>query len=142
MLWCGKLLTCISLLPQVVRCFSHSSYRRGQYSPARSSVRPSIVSCCSPFIAVLRNVDRESAVEVVHALYQAGFCMVSVTADTPGFEDILRALSSEETFEDLIVGASSVTSPEQVAEIMCFLFYHFCYTTVVDSSIDRGLLHY
>lgn len=118
MLWCGKLITCIFLLPHVVRCFSHCSYRPGQYSTARS-VRSSIASC-SPFIAVLRNVDRESALEVVHALYEAGFAMVSVTADTPGFEDILRALSSEATFEDLLVGASSVTNPEQVTEIICF----------------------
>lgn len=118
MLWCGKLLNCIFLLPHVVRCFSHGSYRPGQYSTAQS-VRPSIVSC-SPFIAVLRNVDRKSALEVVHALYEAGFAMVSVTADTPGFEDILRALSSEATFEGLFVGASSVTSPEQVTEMIRF----------------------
>lgn len=116
MLWYGKLLPYVVLLPHVVRCFSHGSYRPGQYSTARS-VRRSIVSC-SPFIAVLRNVDVDSALEVVHALCEAGFAMVSVTADTPGFESILRALSSEEALEGLIVGASSVTSPEQVRKIM------------------------
>lgn len=40
--------------------------------------------------------------------------MVSVTAHTPRFEQILRAIANDDLLEGMIFGVSSVTTPEQV----------------------------
>ena len=56
----------------------------------------------------------EDALEVVRALREGGFNMVSVTADTPGFVQVLQSIANDDFLEGMVVGVSSVTTPEQV----------------------------
>ena len=69
---------------------------------------------CHPFVAVLRDVCLEDASEVARVLRASGFNMVSVTADTPSFVQVLQSITNDDFLEDMVVGVSSVTSPEQV----------------------------
>ena len=86
---------------------------------ARPTLRPTdaretLALPCPPFIAVLRDVCLEDALEVVRALREGGFNMVSVTADTPGFVQVLQSIANDDFLEGMVVGVSSVTTPEQV----------------------------
>lgn len=67
-----------------------------------------------PFLAVLRHVGVKEAVGIAIVLHHAGFRMISVTADTPGYEVIMRDLSDSSALSSVVLGASSVTDPRQV----------------------------
>lgn len=61
----------------------------------------------------MRKVEVEEAVERAAAAFDAGISMVTVTADTPGYPRILRAID-EVASGLLLLGVSSATTPEQV----------------------------
>lgn len=64
-------------------------------------------------LGVLRGLELERCEETVLGLYEAGFRMLSVTVDTPGFEKVLVRCCRLE-LPGVTVGASSVTTPLQV----------------------------
>jgi len=64
-------------------------------------------------IAIMRMRSAEAAVESVGAAVRGGFEAVEVTVNTPGATDALAELAGH---TDAIVGAGTVTEPEQVKE--------------------------
>lgn len=64
-------------------------------------------------LAVLRGLELERGEETVVGLYKTGFRMLSVTVDTPGFEEVLVKCCRLE-LPGMTIGASSVTTPLQV----------------------------
>lgn len=101
-----------STATHVSRCHAASLSRRQTEprSKPREDALPLPIS-----IAVLRDVQLERAVEVVRALYEEGFNMISVTADTNSFSKILRSIPRS-FFPDLLLGASSVTTLDEVKQ--------------------------
>lgn len=67
-----------------------------------------------PFLAVLRHVGVKEAVEIAVVLHHAGFRMISVTADTEGYQEIMHDLSDSSALSGVVLGASSVSDPRQV----------------------------
>lgn len=90
-----------------VRCHARPTLRP-------TDARDALALPCPSFIAVLRDVCLEDASEVARALREGGFNMVSVTADTPGFVQVLQSIANDDFLEGMVVGVSSVTTPEQV----------------------------
>lgn len=90
-----------------VRCHARSTLRP-------TDAREALALPCPPFIAVLRDVCLEDASGVARALRAGGFNMVSITADTPGFVQVLQSITNDDFLEGMVVGVSSVTSSEQV----------------------------
>lgn len=129
MLWYGRIIIYFALIPHMGRCFAPTwhppvGHARSWAHTLSSSATgqqgwgaiPQREACCPPFIAVLRHVKIENAMEISHALCDAGFRMLSVTADTPGFQRILHDLASNRVLLDsgVVIGVSSVTRPQQV----------------------------
>lgn len=83
----------------------------------RSDIQGALVP---PFIAVLRRIEAERAVEIGSNLRDAGFRMISVTADTAGFEEILHDLATCGAIDGVLLGASSVSHPDQVRATCSF----------------------
>lgn len=98
-----------SIVTHVSRCQAAGLSRRE--TEPRSKPREDALLPIS--IAVLRDVRLERAVEVVRALYEEGFNMISVTADTKSFCKILRSIPRS-FFPGLLLGASSVTTLDEV----------------------------
>jgi 2-dehydro-3-deoxyphosphogluconate aldolase / (4S)-4-hydroxy-2-oxoglutarate aldolase len=64
-------------------------------------------------IAIFRMRDAQQAVEGVAAAVRGGFEAVEITMNTPGATDALAEVASR---GDAIVGAGTITAPEQVKE--------------------------
>ncbi|CAM9541739.1 unnamed protein product [Ectocarpus sp. 8 AP-2014] len=124
----------------VSRCQAASLSRRETEprSKLREDALPLPIS-----IAVLRDVQLERAVEVVHALYEEGFNMISVTADTRSFSKILRCIPRS-FFPDLLLGASSVTTLDEVdvafACAVNFVSSTSCDPAIVKRTRDLGMV--
>ncbi|CAM9157066.1 unnamed protein product [Ectocarpus fasciculatus] len=121
-----------SIVTHVSRCQPASlSHRETEpRSKPREDTLPLPIS-----IAVLRDVQLERAVEVVRALYEEGFNMISVTADTKSFSKILRCIPRS-FFPDLLLGASSVTTVDEVdAAYACAV--NFVSSTSFDPAIVK-----
>lgn len=125
MVYYGRPLLFAVILPHVVRCFLQDPSNPARLYTSRShaadilcfAARPTVrrqTLSFPPVIAVLRDVKVERVLDVARTVREAGFRMVSVTVDTSGFERIVCAMASDDLLEDVIVGASSVTTPEQV----------------------------
>ena len=69
-----------------------------------------------PLVAILRGVTPEEAVPVGRALVEAGFAIVEVPLNSPRPLESIRLLARE-LGEDVLVGAGTVTTVAQVAEV-------------------------
>lgn len=111
-------LATAALTRQQKLCKVNGNARRSFATPD-SAARPADPSgglSRPPFIAVLRDVCVEDASGVARAVHAGGFNMVSVTADTPGFARVVQSIADDKLLGGMgmVVGASSVTSPDQV----------------------------
>ncbi len=69
-----------------------------------------------PLVAILRGIQPGECLEVGRALSEAGFTIIEVPLNSPEpFESI--ALLARELHEQALVGAGTVTSPQQVDEV-------------------------
>ncbi len=69
-----------------------------------------------PLVAILRGVEPGECLEIGRALVDAGFTIIEVPLNSPApFESI--ALLARELGEQALVGAGTVTSPQQVDEV-------------------------
>jgi 2-dehydro-3-deoxyphosphogalactonate aldolase len=69
-----------------------------------------------PLVAILRGIRPDECLEIGRALSQAGFTIIEVPLNSPEpFESI--ALLARELGEQALVGAGTVTSTQQVAEV-------------------------
>jgi 2-dehydro-3-deoxyphosphogalactonate aldolase len=74
-----------------------------------------VLSAC-PLIAILRGVKPDECLEIGRALLDAGFGMIEVPLNSPEpFKSI--ALLARDLGERALVGAGTVTSPQQVDEV-------------------------
>jgi 2-dehydro-3-deoxyphosphogalactonate aldolase len=69
-----------------------------------------------PLIAILRGVRPEEAVPIGRALVEAGFAIIEVPLNSPCPVESI-ALLARELGEDVLVGAGTVMTPAQVAEV-------------------------
>lgn len=69
-----------------------------------------------PLIAILRGVKPTEAAEVARTLVDAGFKIIEVPLNSPAPYDSIRAIA-DECGDDVLVGAGTVTSPQQVREV-------------------------
>jgi 2-dehydro-3-deoxyphosphogalactonate aldolase len=69
-----------------------------------------------PLVAILRGVEPGECLEIGRALVDTGFAIIEVPLNSPApFESI--ALLARELGEQALVGAGTVTSPQQVDEV-------------------------
>ncbi|MCW8398696.1 bifunctional 4-hydroxy-2-oxoglutarate aldolase/2-dehydro-3-deoxy-phosphogluconate aldolase [Legionella sp. PATHC038] len=78
-------------------------------------VQPEIVFCSSPVIPVVVIKEIEHAVPLATALFSGGIQVLEVTLRTPIALDAIKVLS--ETFPDALIGAGTVTTPEQLEQV-------------------------
>jgi 2-dehydro-3-deoxyphosphogluconate aldolase/(4S)-4-hydroxy-2-oxoglutarate aldolase len=64
-------------------------------------------------VAIMRRTEAALAVETAEALLAGGVSVVEVTLNTPGAEEMLRALASR-LGDRMLIGAGTVMSPEEV----------------------------
>ena len=69
-----------------------------------------------PLIAILRGVKPTEAAEVARTLVDAGFKIIEVPLNSPDPYDSIRAIA-DECGNDVLVGAGTVMSPQQVREV-------------------------
>lgn len=69
-----------------------------------------------PLIAILRGVKPTEAAEVARTLVDAGFKIIEVPLNSPHPYDSIRAIA-DECGNDVLVGAGTVMSPQQVREV-------------------------
>jgi 2-dehydro-3-deoxyphosphogalactonate aldolase len=69
-----------------------------------------------PLVAILRGVQPDDAVEIGHALIQAGFAILEVPMNSPQPLNSI-ALLSKSFNASALVGAGTVTSPDQVLKV-------------------------
>ena len=69
-----------------------------------------------PLIAILRGVKPAEAAEVARTLVDAGFKIIEVPLNSPDPYDSIRAIA-DECGDDVLVGAGTVMSPQQVREV-------------------------
>ena len=69
-----------------------------------------------PLIAILRGVTPEEVVPIGRALRDADFAIIEVPLNSPRPLESIRRLR-DDLGPDLLIGAGTVTSPEQVAQI-------------------------
>lgn len=69
-----------------------------------------------PLVAILRGITPEEAVPVGEALVRAGFSLIEVPLNSPQPCDSIRRLATA-LGEAAVVGAGTVLSPQQVAEV-------------------------
>ena len=69
-----------------------------------------------PLVAILRGVRPEEVVPIGHALAEAGFSIIEVPLNSPRPTESIARLARE-FGETALVGAGTVTSPAQVAEV-------------------------
>ena len=69
-----------------------------------------------PLIAILRGVKPPEAAEVARTLVDAGFKIIEVPLNSPDPYDSIRAIA-DECGNDVLVGAGTVMSPQQVREV-------------------------
>ena len=70
-----------------------------------------------PLIAILRGIKPEEAAEVARTLVDAGFSIIEVPLNSPQPFHSIRAIADECGDDDVLVGAGTVMSPEQVREV-------------------------
>ncbi|AHG91844.1 KDPG and KHG aldolase [Gemmatirosa kalamazoonensis] len=96
-----------------------------------------------PLIAILRGVTPEEAVGVGQALVDAGFAIVEVPLNSPRPAESIARLA-ESLGEHVLVGAGTVTTVAQVAEVQCaggrLIVMPHCELDVVHAANDAGLL--
>lgn len=68
-----------------------------------------------PLVAILRGITPAEAVPVGQVLVEAGFCLLEVPLNSPNPLDSITALA--QAFPQALVGAGTVTTPAQVAEV-------------------------
>lgn len=78
-------------------------------------VQPEIVFCASPVIPVVVIKEIEHAVPLATALFSGGIQVLEVTLRTPIALDAIKVLT--ETFPDALIGAGTVTTPEQLEQV-------------------------
>lgn len=62
-------------------------------------------------VAVIRGAKEDEVLDIAEALYEGGVKILEITAETPGFLNLISQLSN--TFNDqIIVGAGTVLDPE------------------------------
>jgi len=62
-------------------------------------------------VAVIRGAKEDEVLDIAEALYEGGVKILEITAETPGFLNLISQLSN--TFDDqVIVGAGTVLDPE------------------------------
>lgn len=69
-----------------------------------------------PLIAILRGIKPPEAAEVARILVDAGFTIIEVPLNSPEPFDSIRAIA-EECGDDVLVGAGTVMSPQQVRDV-------------------------
>lgn len=70
----------------------------------------------SPFVAILRGVRPEEVVPIAQAVVEAGWCVIEVPLNSPApFASIARL--SEALAADILVGAGTVRTPEDVERV-------------------------
>ena len=69
-----------------------------------------------PLIAILRGIKPTEAAEVARTLVDAGFTIIEVPLNSPEPFDSIRAIA-DECGEDVLVGAGTVMSPQQVRDV-------------------------
>ena len=69
-----------------------------------------------PLVAILRGVKPDEVVPIGAALATAGFAIIEVPLNSPDPIESIRRLAAA-LGQDILVGAGTVTEPEQVAEI-------------------------
>jgi 2-dehydro-3-deoxyphosphogluconate aldolase / (4S)-4-hydroxy-2-oxoglutarate aldolase len=69
--------------------------------------------CDAGIVAIMRRTESSLAVETAQALLEGGVEVVEVTLNTPGAEDMLRALTKA-VGNRVLVGAGTVMSAEEV----------------------------
>jgi 2-dehydro-3-deoxyphosphogalactonate aldolase len=70
----------------------------------------------TPLVAILRGLAPEEAVEIGHAIVGAGFRMLEVPLNSPRPIDSIARLAAE-FGSDCLVGAGTVMTPDEVAEV-------------------------
>ena len=69
-----------------------------------------------PLVAILRGVKPAEALDIAAALTEADFCMIEVPLNSPEpFASIMKL--SKRFGDDALIGAGTVTDPEQVAKV-------------------------
>ena len=69
-----------------------------------------------PLIAILRGIKPVEAAKVARTLVDAGFAIIEVPLNSPEPYDSIRAIA-DECGDDVLVGAGTVISPQQVHDI-------------------------
>jgi len=69
-----------------------------------------------PFVAILRGVTPDAVISIGEALASVGFAMIEVPLNSPDPFDSIRRLS-ERFGDDILIGAGTVTSPQQVNDV-------------------------
>lgn len=69
-----------------------------------------------PLVAILRGITPQRSVEVVEALYAAGFRMVEVPLNSPDPLDSIERIAKQ-FGDDMLVGAGTVLSNAQVTQV-------------------------
>lgn len=96
-----------------------------------------------PFIAILRGIRPEEAVNCGEILYDIGFRILEVPLNSPKpFSSISRLVEHFGT--DALLGAGTVTTTEQVAEVASIggqlIVSPHCDVDVIRATKDNGLL--
>ena len=90
-------------------------------------------------VAILRGVDPDSAGDVARAVVDGGVTALEVTADTPGVEGIIEAVSDE--FDDVLIGAGTVLDRE-TARAVQLAGAEFLVTPTVDAGVIEAANRY
>ncbi|WP_158888763.1 bifunctional 4-hydroxy-2-oxoglutarate aldolase/2-dehydro-3-deoxy-phosphogluconate aldolase [Amycolatopsis anabasis] len=95
----------------------------------------------SPVMPVVVLDDAEDAVPVAEALLAGGIRVIELTLRTPVAVEAIRRVAAK--VPDIVVGAGTVTSPEQAAEAAeagaAFLVTPGCTDRVLDGAFATGL---
>jgi 2-dehydro-3-deoxyphosphogluconate aldolase / (4S)-4-hydroxy-2-oxoglutarate aldolase len=89
-------------------------------------------------VAIMRLRDHELSVEIAHALASAGLRAIEITLDHPAALGALRAVAAALP-GDVLLGAGTVTSPEQVREA-ADAGARFCLSPHVDPAVVEATL--
>lgn len=129
-LFYARALLCVAIAPHIVQSLLQQvGHVALSDTGPRSTFHPTgrIESLTSPpfiAVAVLRDIKVEDILRMGQVLHRAGFRAMSITADTPGFEHLLRTLhhGRDTWLTEVVFGASSVATPEQVNRSRVYFF--------------------
>ena len=82
--------------------------------PPRAMIQPFLDRL--PLVAILRGVTPDEVISVGEALVGAGFVIIEVPLNSPDPLESIRRLS-ERFGDEILIGAGTVTSPAQVADV-------------------------